>query len=312
MALTAKNQAVHGQSLTTVKKVKTSAGDRFYYGVVYFIMFLLLIVVLYPLIYIVSASFSSPTAVSSGKVILWPVDFSLEGYKAVFRYDEVFVGYRNTLLYTILGTLINVVMTMLAAYPLARKGLPGGRVLTFLFTFTMLFSGGMIPKYIVMKQLHLLNSPLVMLLPGAINITNLIIARTFIKGIPEDLWEAAQLDGCSDAKYFFQIVLPLCKAVLAVLVLYYAVGHWNAYFDAFLYLSNKALFPLQLFLREILVMNQINAATISDPDTLIAVQGMSELLKYSLIVVATVPILCIYPFAQKYFVKGVMIGSLKG
>lgn len=245
-------------------------------------------------------------------IVLFPVDFSLAGYKAVFEYDDVYTGYRNTVIYTVGGTLINVAMTMAAAYPLSRKEMPGNKAITFLFTFTMLFSGGLIPKYIVMQTLGLINNPFSMVLPGAIGITNLIIARTFIKGIPGDLFEAAQLDGCSDAKYFFKIVMPLSKAIIAVLVMYYAVGHWNAYFNAFLYLSDKTLYPLQVFLRQILVMNQISADVIADPDSMTTVQGMSELLKYSLIVVATAPILCIYPFVQKYFVKGVMIGSLKG
>lgn len=292
--------------------VKTSKADKIYYGIVYTLLVILLIVVLYPVIYIISASFSSPTAVSTGKVILFPVDFSVMGYKKVFEYKEVFTGYKNTVFYTVAGTAINVALTMAAAYPLARKELLGNKFFTFLFTFTMLFSGGMIPKYLVIKQLGMLNSVWAMLIPNAISVTNLIIARTFIKGIPNDLLEAAKLDGCSDFNYFFKIVMPLSKAVLAVLVLYYAVGHWNAYFNAFLYLTDKKLFPLQLFLREILIMNQVAASTVADPETAVAIQGLSDLLKYSLIVVATAPILCIYPFVQKYFVKGVMIGSLKG
>lgn len=300
------------QQVKYKKKIKTSVGDRFYYTIIYILLISLALIVLYPLVYIVSASFSSPNAVSSGKVLLFPVDFSLEGYKAVFKYDDVFIGYRNTIIYTVFGTLLNVAMTMIAAYPLSRKEMPGNKMITVLFTFTMLFSGGLIPKYLVMQSLGLLDNPLSMILPGAISVTNLIIARTFIKGIPNDLSEAAMLDGCSDAKYFFKIVLPLSKAVMAVLFMYYAVGHWNAYFNAFLYLSNKDLYPLQVFLREILVMNQISADMIADPDSMVIVQGMSDLLKYSLIVVATAPILCIYPFIQKYFVKGVMIGSLKG
>jgi len=292
---------------------RTTVGDKVFYAVTYTVLILILLIVLYPLIYIVSASFSSPAAVSSGKVWLFPVEFGLEGYKAVFKYDEVFVGYRNTIFYTVVGTAINVGMTLITAYPLSRKGLPGKGLFTFLFTFTMLFSGGMIPHYLLMRDLHLLNTVWVMVLPGAIGVTNLIITRTFMQtSIPGDLLEAAQMDGCSDFRYFFTIVLPLSKANIAVITLYYAVGHWNAFFNAFLYLNNKQLFPLQVFLREILVMSSVDAATVSDPATLAAIQGLSDLLKYSLIVVATVPILCIYPFIQRYFVKGVMIGSLKG
>lgn len=292
---------------------RTSKGDMIFYGISYGVLIGLLIIVLYPLIYIVSASFSSPNAVISGKVWLYPVEPSLAGYKAVFKYPDVFTGYRNTLFYTVVGTLINVSMTLTAAYPLARRSLPGRGFFTFLFTFTMLFSGGMIPTYILMKDLHLLNTPWVMLIPGAISITNLIITRTFMQtSIPGDLLEASQMDGCSDFRYFFSVVLPLSKANIAVITLYYAVGHWNAYFNAFLYLTSKNLFPLQVFLREILVLSRVDATTVADPETLVAIQGLSDLLKYSLIVVATVPILCIYPLVQRYFVKGVMIGSLKG
>ena len=293
-------------------KVKMSVNNKIYFTIVYSILIFLLLIVLYPLIYILSASFSSPNAVSTGKVILFPVDFSLEGYKEVIKYTEVWVGYRNTILYTVLGTTLNVVLTMFTGYGLSRKGLPGQKVLTFLFTFTMLFSGGLVPTYLVMNRLHLINTPFSMILPGAINITNMIIARTFIVSIPRDLEEAAMIDGCSYARYFFEIVLPLSKAIMAVLVLYYAVGHWNAYFNALIYLSNRDLFPLQLFLREILILNTASSSQIMDPEMEEKMRGMADLLKYALIVVSTVPILCAYPFAQKYFTKGVMVDSLKG
>ncbi|MDP4151904.1 MAG: carbohydrate ABC transporter permease [Bacillota bacterium] len=295
------------------KKVKSPIEDRIYYTVIYTLLIFILLIVLYPLVYIVSASFSSPEAVTSGKVVLFPVSPSLAGYKAVFKYKDVFIGYRNTFFYTIVGTAVNVAMTLMTAYPLSRKTLPGKGFFTFLFTFTMLFSGGMIPNYMLMKQLHLLNTPWVMIIPGAIGVTNLIITRTFMQSnIPQDLLEAAQIDGCSDFKYFFSVVLPLSQANIAVITLYYAVGHWNSYFNAFLFLSNKRLFPLQLFLRDILLLSQIDSNSVANQDTLVAVHGLADLLKYSLIVVATVPILCLYPFVQRYFVKGVMIGSLKG
>ena len=286
--------------------------NKLFYSIVYTVLILLLIVVLYPLIYIVSASFSSPNAVSTGKVILFPVDFSLEGYKEVMKYSDVWIGYRNTILYTVAGTVLNVVLTMLTGFGLSRKGLPGRKFITFLFTFTMLFSGGLVPTYLVMNRLNLINTPFAMIFPGAINITNRIIARTFISSIPDDLEEAAMIDGCSHARYFFEMVVPLSKAIIAVLMLYYAVGHWNAYFNALIYLSNRALYPLQLFLREILVLNTAGADTIMDPELEEKMRGMAELLKYALIVVSTAPILCAYPFAQKYFTKGVMVGSLKG
>lgn len=294
-------------------KIKMSVDDRIYYAVSGILLLLLLLIVLYPLIFIVSASFSSSYAVSSGKVILFPVDFSLEGYSAVFKNGDVLTGYTNTILYTGVGTLINIVVTMVAAYPLARKDLPGRNVFMFIFTFTMIFNGGMIPMYIVMKNLGLINTFWAMVLPGAMSVYNMIITRTFIQSnIPNELLEAAQIDGCSDTRYFFSIILPLSKAVIAVITLFYAVGHWNAYFNAFLYLNKRELFPLQLILREILVANSIDSSLIVDPEVAAAKQGMAELLKYSLIIVSTVPVLCLYPFIQKYFVKGVMIGSIKG
>ena len=295
------------------KQNRTSRGDRMFYLLVNIIVAILGLIVLYPLVYILSSSFSSPSAVAAGKVVLFPVDFSLRGYKAVFDYDLVYTGYRNTIFYTVVGTMINISLTMIAAYPLARRNLPGKGFFTFLFTFTMMFSGGMIPNYILMKELKIINTAWCMLLPGAVSAYNLIVTRTFIQNsIPEELLEAAQIDGCTDAQFFFRFVLPLSKAVMAVITLYYAVHHWNAYFNAFLYLNKRDLYPLQIFLREILIMNSVNTEMVVDTQMQEAMQGMADLLKYSLIVVSTAPILCIYPFLQRYFIKGVMIGSLKG
>ena len=295
------------------KNARLSRGDRMFYLLVNIVVAILGLIVLYPLVYILSSSFSSPSAVAAGKVVLFPVDFSLRGYKAVFEYQSVYTGYRNTIFYTVVGTMINIALTMVAAYPLARRNLPGRGFFTFLFTFTMMFSGGMIPNYILMKELKIINTAWCMLLPGAISAYNLIVTRTFIQNsIPEELLEAAQIDGCTDAQFFFRFVLPLSKAVMAVITLYYAVHHWNAYFNAFLYLNKRDLYPLQIFLREILIMNSVNTEMVMDTQMLEAMQGMADLLKYSLIVVSTAPILCIYPFLQRYFIKGVMIGSLKG
>ena len=292
---------------------RTTRRDRFFYGLINVLLLLLTLVVLYPLVYIVSSSFSSPAAVSAGKVVLWPVDFSLRGYQAVFDYQPVYTGYANTIFYTVFGTLINVVMTISAAYALARKSLPGRGFFSFLFTFTMLFSGGLIPNYLLMKDLGIINTRWAMLLPGAISAYNLIVTRTFIQNtIPDELLEAAQIDGCSDIQFFFRFVLPLSKAVLAVITLFYAVGHWNAYFNAFIYLNKRSLYPLQIYLREILIMNSVDAEMVVDTELQQAMQGMADLLKYSLIVVSYAPILCAYPFLQRYFIKGVMIGSLKG
>lgn len=299
---------------STYKKniIRLSGSDLVYYVIVNIVLLTITLTVLYPLIFIIAASFSSPSAVSNGKVFLWPVDFSLEGYNAVFKSKHIGSGYFNTFFYTIVGTAINVTMTMIAAYPLARKKLPFRGIITFLFAFTMLFSGGMIPDYILMLNLKMINTRWALIIPGAISVYNMIIARTFIQNIPDELLEAAQIDGCSDTYYFFKVVLPLSKAIIAVLTLYYAVGHWNSYFNAFLYLTNRKLYPLQIVLREILVANSISMDEIVDPETMNAKQGLADLLKYSLIIVSSVPVIVLYPFIQKYFIKGIMIGSLKG
>lgn len=294
-------------------KIGLSRDDRIFYAAVNIIMIIILIIVLWPLIFIVSSSFSSKEAVLAGKVFLWPVDFSLEGYKAVFKTGEVLIGYRNTILYTFFGTILNVFLTMIAAYPLSRKDLPMRRGLIFIFTFTMIFSGGMIPTYIIVSELGLLNTPWAMILPGALSVYNLIITRTFIESsIPHEVYEAAVIDGCDDFRYFFKVLLPLSGSVMAVITLYYAVAHWNSYFNAFLYITDSRLYPLQLVLRNILIANQMDSAMMTDFDAMTSKQGLADLMKYSLIVVSSVPVLVMYPFVQKHFVKGVMIGAVKG
>jgi multiple sugar transport system permease protein/putative aldouronate transport system permease protein len=295
------------------KRVRSSNSDTVFYAVTGIIITVLFFITAYPMILVISSSFSDRYAVLAGKVVLWPVNFSIEGYKAVFNYPDILTGYRNTLLYTVTGTFINVIVTMIAAYPLARKGWYGRKFISLVFIFTMFFSGGMIPAYIQIRSLGILNSVWAMILPGMISVYNLIITRTFIENsIPKELFESAKIDGSGEFRCFWYIVLPLSKAVMAVLVLYYAVGHWNAYFNAFIYLSRRELFPLQIFLREILIMNSIDQNSFLDEAAMAYRQGMYDLLKYSLIVVATAPIICVYPFIQKYFVKGVMIGSVKG
>ena len=292
--------------------IDTARGDRTFYAIVNAIVGVFMLIVLSPLVNIVASSFSSPGAVSSGKVLFWPVEFSLDGYKTVFQNKMIGTAYFNTFFYTIVGTMINLAMTMMAAYALARKNLPYKGFFMFLFTFTMLFSGGTIPNYMLIVNLKLYDTRWAMLLPGAISVYNMIIARTFIQNIPNELYEAASIDGCSDARYFFTMVIPLSVTLLSVLTLYYAVAHWNSYFDAFLYLTNRKLYPLQIVLREILIANSINANEVVDDLTMSAKQGMADLLKFSLIIVSSLPVLVLYPFVKKYFLKGVMIGALKG
>lgn len=287
--------------------------DKILYTAVTAVLVIFIMVVAYPLIYVISSSFSSGTAVSTGRVVLWPVDFSLEGYKAVFSHRLIVSGYRNTIFYTAAGTFINVIVTVMCAYPLARKDFPMRRFFTIFFVITMFFSGGMIPTYMVVAKLKLTNTIWAMLLPGAISVYNMILVRTFIKNsIPEELLEVSKIDGCSDAKYFFFILLQLSKPVIAVITLYYAVGHWNSYFSAMMYLSDEELYPLQIVLRQVLLANSINISDMVDVKLMTAKRGLADVLKYSMIVVSTAPILCIYPFIQRYFVKGVMIGSVKG
>jgi multiple sugar transport system permease protein/putative aldouronate transport system permease protein len=270
------------------------------------------LIVLYPLIYILSSSFSSPTAVANGRVVFLPVDLSLRGYEAVFEHKWIVSGFGNSIYYTIVGTTVNILTTVCAAYPLSRRKMPGRRIILFLFTFTMLFSGGLIPSYLLMSKLGLINTRAVMIIPLALNVFNVIICRTFFEtSIPDELVEAAQIDGYGHLQILAMIVLPLSKAILAVLVLYYGLGHWNAYFQAFIYITDRSKFPLQIILRDILILNQISDI-ITDPVLYQARQGMAQLLKYSVIVVASAPFMIAYPFVAKYFVQGVMIGSVKG
>ena len=302
-----------GVKKNTKKKntIKISARDKVYYVIINVILGVFFAAVLAPLVNIVACSFSSSDAVLKGKVLLWPVQFNLEGYKAVFDYKGIWRSYWNTIYYTVFGTFINLFMTMFAAYPLARKGLPLKKPVVMLFMFTMLFSGGMIPNYLLIRNLRWINTVWAIVIPGAISVYNMIIARTFIQGIPSDIEEAAKIDGCSDIYYFWKVVMPLSKTVIAVLALYYAVGHWNDYFTPWLYMNKPEKYPLQIILRTILVMNTFDAESMLEDD-LIANKALQDLLKYSLIIVSSVPILVAYPFAKKFFLKGVMIGALKG
>ncbi|MDQ0889645.1 putative aldouronate transport system permease protein [Paenibacillus sp. V4I9] len=293
--------------------IRESQGDRLFLLGIYVLLTVVLIVVLFPLIFIISSSFSSPQAVVSGKVWLFPVDFTLEGYKAVFRNPQIVSGYLNSLFYAVAGTAVNVVLTVMLAYPLARKTFYGRNFIMVLLVVTMMFDGGLIPFYLVVKNLHMLDTRWAMILPGAMAVFQVIVARTFFQTtIPDEIAEAAELDGCSDIRFITSIVIPLSKPILAVLTLIYAVGHWNAYFDALIFLKSPNLFPLQIVLRNILILNTIDPTMVSKVDQMLAQQGLKDLLKYSLIVVASAPVLIIYPFVQKHFVKGVMIGSLKG
>ena len=303
------------KSVTAAKnRIKTSRVDKIYYTLMNIFLFLFFIIILLPLLNVVASSFSNSVVVNQGRVLFWPVQPTLEGYKAVFEYPGIWRAYANTFLYTITGTMLNLAMTMIAAYPLARRGLPFKGIVVALFMFTMLFSGGTIPGYLLVKNLGMIDTIWAMIVPGAISVYNMIIARTFIQNIPDDIEEAAKIDGCSDFRYFFEMVLPLSKTVIAVLALYYAVGHWNDYFTAFLYMMDTDKMPLQITLRAILIKNSFTeAAGITiDEETMLNNQARQDLLKYSLIIVSSVPILVLYPFIKKFFMKGVMLGAVKG
>ncbi len=287
--------------------------DRVFNIVNYIVLAFFLLSVAYPLIYVLSASFSDPRAVISGRMWLWPVDVTLDGYRAVFRNSRILTGFQNSLFYTVVGTFISVVLTILAAYPMSRRDLAGRNVLMFFFVFTLLFGGGLIPTYLVVRETGLLDTRWALIIPTALSVYNMIITRTFFQTtIPDELLEAAQLDGCSDFRFLRDVVIPLSAPIIAVNALFYAVAQWNQYFNALIYLTNPDLFPLQLILREILVQNQVDLTQIADVDQLMQRQNLQDLLKYSLIVVASAPVLIIYPFVQKHFVRGVLIVSLKG
>lgn len=292
---------------------KISDGKVFDIGVL-IISAVISVLILYPLIFIVSASFSSPEKVMSGEMWLFPVDFTLDAYSEVFKDGDIWNGYKNTIFYTIGGTFINIILTTLAAYPLSRRDLPGRNIIMFIITFTMFFSGGMIPTFLVVQGLGMVDTFWAMIIPNAIATYNLIVMRTYFQtSIPWELQEAAMIDGCSNWKMLWKVILPLSKPIIAVMLLFYAVGHWNAFFNALIYLRDDKLYPLQLILREILLVSQANMTDeISSEIGLDEKMMLGESIKYALIIVASLPVLVIYPFVQKHFVKGVMIGSIKG
>lgn len=302
--------ATHTKSNTLIKDTPT---DKAFLLLVHVFLVLALLIVLLPLLYVISASFSDPAAVIAGDVWLLPVRPTLRGYQAVFKNPKIMTGFANSLFYMIAGTALNIVMTMLCAYPLSRKEFRARNVVSGLLVFTMYFSGGLVPTYMVVNKLQLIDTRLALIVPAAMSVWNVIICRTFIAStIPDVLYEAASLDGCTPFGFLTRIVFPLSTPILAVLVLYYGVGHWNTYFNALIYLKSNALMPLQIVLREILVLNQIDATMVVDATTLAEQQGLKDLLKYAVIVVGSLPVMLIYPFVQKYFVQGVMIGAVKG
>lgn len=297
------------------RRRKTSPDDFIFDLITRIFLVGFVIVVLYPLYFVLIASVTDPLYVNSGALLVVPKGFTLLGYQRVFTDKRILIGYANTILYTTLGTTLGVSCTMLAGYALSRKDLPGRTLVMMLFVFTMYFQGGMIPYYLVVKGLNLVNSRVFMVLTGSISVYNIIITRSFLaENIPDELLDAARIDGCGNGRFFTRIVLPLSKAVMAVIALYLAVNYWNSYFNAMIFLTDEKKYPLQLFLRDILLTASSAGSVNSglDPEAALKLELMGQVIKYGVIVVSTVPIICVYPFIQKYFVKGVMIGSVKG
>ncbi|THV42444.1 carbohydrate ABC transporter permease [Glycomyces buryatensis] len=292
-------------------QVQDTPVDRLFMVGVYVLLTTFLLIVLVPLINIVASSFSSPAAVSGGRVFLWPVEFTFRGYEAVLNNEAILAGFGNSLFYAVVGTLVSVALTVMIAYPLSRSELVGRRALIGGVLFTMLFSGGLIPTYMVVRALGMLDTRWAMIIPAAIGAWQVLIAMTFFRSsIPGELYEAAQLDGASDLRFLWSVVLPLSKPLLAVIALMYGIGQWNSYFSALIYLRSEELYPLQLVLRNLLVLN--NNAGGTNLAGQIEAQQMADLMKFSLIVVSTVPVMLVYPFVARHFNKGVMLGSVKG
>lgn len=296
-----------------MSRIKAAGSDRVFNIVNNAVLGIVLLLVLYPIYFIIIASISDPNYVAQGNIWLIPKGINFEGYKSIFKDAVIWTGYKNSIIYSSIGTVINITVTILAAYALSRKDLVGRNPLMFLFTFTMFLSGGLIPTYLIVKSLGLIDKIGAMVLPNALSVYYLIIARTFfVTGIPDELREAAVIDGCSNTRFFKAIVLPLSKAIIAVLALFYAVSHWNAFFNALIYMRREDKYPLQLILRSILLENEIRenmTQTIGDASD---IQRRVDMIKYGVIIVASLPVLLAYPFAQRYFIKGVMIGSIKG
>ncbi|MCZ8514253.1 carbohydrate ABC transporter permease [Paenibacillus filicis] len=278
----------------------------------YTLISILVILVLYPLYFVVTASITDPNLVYSGKLLFFPEKITWDGYKRLFAEPSIWLGFKNSLWYTVTGTTINVALTITAGYVLSRSDLVGRNVFMFLLVFTMFFGGGLIPSYLLIKDLGMLNTTWAMIIPNAVSVFNVIIVRTFFQSnVPGELLESAQMDGCSNMKFFFKIAIPLAMPIVAVMVLFYAVGHWNSYFQALIYLKSNSMQPLQTILRNILIMNE--GSDLQDMlDGSQEQQKKMELMKYGIIIVSSLPVLILYPFLQRFFVRGVLVGSLKG
>ena len=298
--------------------MKDTRADKIFLVFVYFFLAIALLIVLYPLIYIVSASISNPHLVNSGEMWLLPKGVTFEGYRTLLGNSSIWRGYLNTIYYTVLGTSINLLVTLPCAYALSRDDFYGRRAFTNFMLVTMFLSGGLIPSYLLIRSLGMLNTVWALVIPGAVSVYNVVVTRTFFQTtIPREMEEAAIVDGCSDFRLFMQIVLPLSTPIIAVMALFYGVGHWNSFFSALIYLSDKSMYPLQMILREILILQDMSSNTVSNVTSemasmLYSKQQLAEVIKYGVMIVSSLPVIIVYPFLQKYFVKGMMVGSIKG
>ena len=295
--------------LKFINQIKnTGKDDLLFKFIIYSFVILLSIIILYPLWFVIIASFSNPDLVGSGKVLFFPKGITLEGYKYIFRDGRIWQGYKNTFIYTLFGTLLALLITVPAGYALSRNDMVGRGFLMKILIITKYFSGGLIPTYLVVKGLHLVNTPFVLIIMGSFSVFNLILCRTyFMNTLPIELQEAAEIDGCNILQYFLGVAIPLSKPIIAIMALYYAVGHWNAFFNGLIYVTDAKFYPLQLILRDILISGQS-----VDPSSLELMREIARTIKYGVIIVSSLPVLCLYPFVQKYFIKGIMIGSVKG
>jgi putative aldouronate transport system permease protein len=291
---------------------RQSLPDRIFDSINWAIMVLVCIGIAYPLWFVLVASFTDPNIVNQGRILIYPVQPFFGGYERIFRYPPLWKGYLNTIIYTVTGSIFSIAVTLPAAYALSRRDMKGRRIVMFLFTFAMFFSGGIIPLYLIIQKIRIYNTIWAMVFPSAISVYNLIVCRSFFEtSIPQELLEASRLDGCTDFGFFFRIVLPLSSTIIAVMVLFYATGIWNSFMNALMFMADQAKMPLQVIMRNLILINQANMIT-TDASEMIMRQKLAEQLKYAVIVVSALPLLLAYPFLQKYFVRGVMIGSIKG
>lgn len=304
--------------MKTTSLIKDTRADKIFLIFVYVFLAISLLIVLYPLIYIVSASISNPHLVNSGEMWLLPKGVTFEGYRTLLGNSSIWRGYLNTIYYTVLGTSINLLVTLPCAYALSREDFYGRRAFTNFMLVTMFLSGGLIPSYLLIRSLGMLNTVWALVIPGAVSVYNVVVTRTFFQStIPREMEEAAIVDGCSDFRLFMQIVLPLSTPIIAVMALFYGVGHWNSFFNALIYLSDRSMYPLQMILREILILQDMSSNTVSNVTSEIAnmlysKQQLAQVIKYGVMIVSSLPVIIVYPFLQKYFVKGMMVGSIKG